>query len=555
MTSTATRTGGHLLVATLRSAAVDRVFCVPGESFLGALDALYGAADIEVITCRHEGGAGLMAIADARLTGRPGICLVSRGPGAGNAALAVHVAQQDAVPVVFIVGQVERANLGRGAFQEVDYVRTFSDLAKWTVEVHDPDRLSEFIARAVHEATSGTPGPVVVSIPEDVFEAATDAAVAPARPAVPLAPASRDVESLAALIAESRRPIVLAGGDCEPHAARDALLAFSEAWAVPVATTNKRQCVFPNNHAHFVGHIGFIVPPLLARVLADADLIIGLGTRLGEVSTQRYRFPQAPVPRQPLVHVYPDPRVIGRNHVTALPVVANARPLLEALRGLPAAGRERRASWIASLREVRDELFRYQPEDMPDGLDFGHVALQLDAKLAPDAIVTLDAGNFVSWIHAHVRFRSTQDMLGAVGGSMGLGVPAAVAASLRYPRRQVVALVGDGGFMMTGNELATAMAKGARPKIFVANNESYGVIRAHQEANYPGRAIATDLVNPDFAALARAFGATGLTLRAPADAAGVVAEALAHDGPVVVDVRTSLERINAFRSLPGLRSK
>jgi acetolactate synthase-1/2/3 large subunit len=553
--STRRITGGQALVQTLRTAGIDRVFCVPGESFLAALDALYDEPAVDVVCCRHEGGAGLMAIADARLTGRIGACFVSRGPGAGNATLAVHVARQDAVPVIFFIGQVERLNLGRGAFQEVDYVRTFSDLAKWTVEVHNPSRLSEFVARAVHEATTGTPGPVVVSVPEDVLEDQTDAPIVHARPASTITPSASDMDAFAEMMTRAERPLLLAGGDCEPHATRAALLEFSEAWSLPVAATNKQQCVFPNDHDHWVGHIGFIVPPLLAQVLAEADLIIGLGTRLGDVSTQRYRFPLAPQPAQPLVHVHPDAGVVGRNHRVALPIVANALPFLAAAGRNAPSGQAQRRPWIESLRRARDSLAHYEPAEMADGIDFGRVALELGEQLANDAIVTLDAGNFVSWIHAHVRFRTTQDMLGAVGGAMGLGVPAAVAASLRHPGRQVVALVGDGGFMMTGNELATAMATGAKPKIFVANNGSYGVIRAHQEAAYPGRVIATDLVNPDFAALARAFGATGLTLAHSADVKAIVGRALRHDGPVVVDVKTSLERINAFKRLANFRSR
>lgn len=546
-------TGGEALVRTLKAAAIDRVFCVPGESFLAALDAFYDEPAIEVVCCRHEGGAGLMAVADARLTGKVGVCLVSRGPGAGNATLAVHVAGQDAAPVVFIIGQVDRPSLGRGAFQEVDYVKTFSDLAKWTVEVHDAGRLSEFVARAIHEATTGTPGPVVISVPEDVFEEFTSAPIVAASVAPQISPAPADVTALADLLARSRRPLVLAGGGCEPHAARSELLSFSESWGVPVAATNKHQCVFPNGHDNWVAHIGFIVPAALSSVLAEADLIIGLGTRLGDVSTQRYRFPAAPVPAQPLVHVHPDAAVIGRNHRTDLPVVAHAEQLLRALGEQSPRARPERQPWLKRLRAVRDTLSAYTETDFEDGVDFGRVALELDRRLLTDAIVTLDAGNFVSWIHAHVRFRNTQDMLGAVGGSMGLAVPAAVAAALRHPGRQVVALVGDGGFMMTGNELATAIAAGAAPKIIIANNGSYGVIRAHQEAAYPGRVIATRLVNPDFAAMARAFGATGLTIATPADVHGIIEEALATPGPVVVDVKTSLERINAFRRLGDFR--
>ncbi len=553
--ATTTATGGEVLVATLQAAGVDRVFCVPGESFLAALDALYDAPGIQVVTCRHESGAGLMAIADARLTGRPGVCFVSRGPGAGNATLAIHVAQQDAVPMLFFIGQVERPNLGRGAFQEVDYVKTYADMAKWVVEVQDPARLSDVVARAWHEALAGTPGPVVISLPEDMLEERIKRAVL--QPAAPrsIAPAAGDMARLAALLAKAQRPLLLAGGGCESRPARAALLAVSEAWDLPVAATNKRQTIFPNDHGNWVGHIGYLVPPTLRDVLAKADLVIALGTRLGDVSTQRYQFPRAPEPAQPLVHVYPDSRVVGRNHRPVLGIVADAEPTLRALAALPPAGGAARAGWIAELGAARDRLAHYEPRKTQDGIDFGHVALALNRQLAPDAIVTLDAGNFVSWIHGFVRFQPTQDMLGAVGGAMGLAVPAAVAASLRCPQRQVVALVGDGGMLMTGYELATAMQTGAAPKIFVANNGSYGVIRTHQEGHYPGRPIATALCNPDFAAMARSFGATGLTIATADQAESVVAEALSTPGAVVVDVHTSLERINAYRSLADFRPK
>lgn len=544
-------TGGEALVATLAAAGVDRVFCVPGESYMAALDALYDRPGIEVVQTRHESGAGLMAVADARLTGRPGICFVSRGPGAGNATLAVHVAQQDAVPLILFVGQVERRNLGRGAFQEVDYGKTFSDMAKWVVEVDDAERLSEFVARAFQVATSGTPGPVVISLPEDMLEDRIEVEVVAPRAAARLSPGAEEVTRLAALIAAAERPVLLAGGDCCDPAARAGLLAFAEAWGVPVAATNKRQHCFPNRHPNWVGHIGYLVSAPLRRVLDRADLVIALGTRLGDVSTQRYTYPAAPLPEQPLVHVYPDPTVVGRNHALTLGLVAHAAETLAALNAAP---RPRdRSGWIAELTAIRHAQEGYAVTTPPDGVDFGAVALAVDAQLKPDAILTLDAGNFVSWVHGLIRVAPTNETIGAVGGAMGLAVPAAVAASLRHPARDVIAFVGDGGFLMTGMELATAMLCGARPKIFVSNNRSYGVIRTHQEGAYPGRVIATDLANPDFAALAESFGATGLVIDRESDVAATVARALACPGPVVVDVRTSLEKLNMFRSLADFR--
>ena len=546
-------TGGEALVKTLLAAEVDRAFCVPGESYMAVLDALVDAPQIDMVSARHESGAGLMAIADARLTGRPGICFVSRGPGAGNATLSVHVAQQDAVPFILFVGQVERQSLGRGAFQEVDYIKTFADMAKWVVEVHDPARLSECVARAFQVATTGTPGPVVISLPEDMLEEEIESEIVKPRPAARPVPSLLDIDAIGTLIAKAERPVLLAGGDCCSPVSCAALLAFSETWNVPVASTNKRQHCFPNTHEHWVGHIGYLVAPALRAELDRADLVIAMGTRLGDVSSQRFTYPAAPEPAQPLIHVYPDAAVIGRNHRPTLGIVAHAADVLA---GLCTVSRARnRRNWIAALRKVRDRLECYDVTVQEDGIDFGAVALAVDAQLADDAVLTLDAGNFVSWIHGLVHVGPSNDTIGAVGGAMGLAVPAAVAASIRFPERQVLAFVGDGGFMMTGYELATAKLRGAKPKIFVSNNRSYGVIRTHQEIAYPGRVIGTDLANPDFAALAASFGARGIVISPGDNVEAKVAEALDADEAVVVDVRTSLEKINMYKSLKELAPK
>ena len=547
--STTQRTGGKIILETLAAAGIDRAFCVPGESYLAVLDAFHDSNAVDLITCRHEAGAGLMAVADARLTRRPGVCFVSRGPGAANATIAIHVAQQDAVPVLFFVGQVERANLGRGAFQEVDYVKTYSDIAKWVVEVHDVSRLSDFVARGIHEATAGTPGPVVISVPEDMLEDLSGSDVVQASQPTALAPAETNVDRLVALLGRSERPLVLAGGDCEASEARAALLAASEAWSLPVCATNKRQHVFPNDHPNYGGHIGYIVPEDFAALLHQADLVIAVGSRLGDVSTQNFRFPAAPCPAQPLVHIYPDAAAVGRNHKVDLGIVANAGATLAALAARAPVGVERRAQWVKQINERVQAFACYEPEVLDDGIDFGRLASALAGRLQPDAIVTMDSGYYVAWAHNQFRFKPTQELIAAVGGAMGLGVPGAVAASIRYPGRQVICLVGDGGFMMTGYELATAMQAGATPKVFVSNNSSYSVIRAHQERAYPGRVVATGLTNPDFAAMARSFGATGLTISGPDDVESVVEAALSEPGAVVVDVRTSLKKINPYKKI------
>lgn len=544
------RTAAQALVDGLRLAGTDRVFCVPGESYLAVLDALVGSG-IDLISCRHESGAGLMAVADAKLTHRPGVALVSRGPGAGNATLAVHVAQQDAVPLILIVGQAETENLGRGAFQEVDYVKTFSDMAKWVVEVRDPARIPEFIARAWHEAMAGTPGPVVLSLPEDVLTAAcATPAFAPALPRT-IRPAPEDLDAALALLAGAERPVLLAGGLCEPQQTRAALLAFAEAQHVPVFSTNKHQTVFPNDHRLWMGHIGYLVPPGMAQVLARADLILAIGTRLGDISSQGFRFPRAPLPDQPLIHAYPDPHVPGRVIRPTLGLTCHPAPLLTGLATRGPTPVVDRTPWIAALAAARDTLAATPVRRADDGLDFGAVVGELSARLPDDAIVTVDAGNFASWLHAYTCFGPRNDLIGAVGGAMGLGVPAAVAASLRHPDRPVICIVGDGGLLMTGNELATALQYGAKPVIILADNRSYGAIRAHQEGHYPGRISGTDLINPDFTDYATAFGARPFSIREDADIAPVLARALACGEPAVVHVATSLNLITAYRRLDG----
>jgi acetolactate synthase-1/2/3 large subunit len=550
--SGAQQRAANALAESLVLNGIDRAFCVPGESYLALLDALRDLPELDVVTCRHEGGAALMAVADARLTGRPSLALVSRGPGAANAAIAVHVADQDGVPLILLIGQVERRNLGRGAFQEVDYERMFGDMCRWVHQVHDPDRLPEVVARAIHAACGPSPGPVVLAIPEDVLSLACGAA--PLRATVPpsSAPARRTLERALAMLRAARSPLLLAGSGLRSERGRRALLQASEHLGLPVAVTNKQQDIFPNDHSSFAGHVGYAVPPALGAALARSDLVLAVGTRLGDVSTQNFAFPKAPVPEQPLIHVHPDPAVPGRNHQTTLAVAAAPDAFLECLTDLSTNGPSLPdwSSWRSSLVALREQLSVWTPLSATDGIDFGHAVAAVRERLADDAVVCADAGNFVTWVHAFLPLRGEQRFVGAVCGAMGLGVPAAVAAALRYPRRQVVAFVGDGGLLMTGCELAVAVARGLRLRIVVSNNRSYGTIRTHQEREFPGRTSATDLANPDFAAMARSFGATGGSVRTAADLAAVFDEAFAADGPAVVEVRSSLQIIAANRKLP-----
>ena len=547
-----TRRAADLLVDCLAAHEVDRVFCVPGESYLAVLDGLHDRNTIETVICRHEGGAGFMAVADAKVTGKPGIAFVSRGPGATNASIAVHVAEQDAVPLVLFVGQVPRNELGRRSFQEVDYTKTFSDMAKavWTIE--DASRIPEILARAFVVAQTPTPGPVVIVLPEDMLEDRTDSPVIEPLP-VPRAARPSDVlvADVAGRIARAERPLLLAGGGLNSAAGRAALKAASDAHGLPVVLTFKRQDLFPNAHPHYAGHLGFKIPKPMVDRYADADLILAVGTRLGETTTQGYTFPVSPVPRQPLIHVHDDASRIGREYATTLPVVSDPTDFLSALAAHPSKPTPGRADWIERLHKP---IAASQPWSPPkDGLlDMGAVVAAFRDKVASDTIFITDAGNFSGWLHRHFPFNGEHMMIGCVGGAMGLGMPAAVAAGLRCPGRQVITFIGDGGVLMTGSELATAVQYSVPVKVFISNNGSYGTIRMHQEKAYKGRVHGTAINNPDFVRWAESFGAKGLLITTLKDAAGVVEEALAHDGPVVVDVRTALEHISPFANLADL---
>jgi acetolactate synthase I/II/III large subunit len=545
-----TRTAAQLLVAELEAHGVDRVFCVPGESYLAVLDALYGRP-IEVVTCRHESGAGFMAVADAKLTGRPGICFVSRGPGASNAAIAVHTAQQDAAPLVLFVGQVERKDRGRGAFQEVNYERTFGDMAKLVVEVSDPSRLAEITAQAFHVASIGAPGPVVVVLPEDMLSEPVTAAVQGRRPGLSAVPAQPVASEVAKMVRRAERPLLIAGGRLSSAPGRAALRRVAERWHIPVAVSFRQQDLFDNDHPLYAGHLGYLLPKHQVATYAESDLILAVGTRLGDVTTQGYVLPSAPRPAQTLIHVYDDTAVLGSVFATDLAIATHPAAFLNALAAEAAPPPGRHAAWNAKLHRLWADLAAWEPRHAADGLVFGAVIAALARRCGEDAVFTIDAGNFSGWLSRYFSFRASQRLLGPVSGAMGFGVPAAVAAALRLKRR-VICLVGDGGMLMTGNELAVAVQHQLPLVILVANNGSYGTIRLHQEKAFPGRRIATDLANPDFARLAEAFGALGLRLEREDEVERVLDAAFASTGPAVIDVRTSLEYISAFTTLSAL---
>lgn len=552
----APRTGGEILVDALLLHGVDTVFCVPGESYLAALDALYGARNrIRAVACRQEGGAAFMAEAWGKATGRPGVCFVTRGPGACNAAIGVHTAMQDSTPMVLFVGQVARGAAGREGFQEVDYRRMFQPpLAKLAIQIDDARRIPELVHRAFRTAASGRQGPVVVALPEDMLRDTVRVADGRRYEAVRPHPGPEALAALRERLAASERPLMLLGGSGWSAAACADIRAFAEACALPVCVSFRRQDLFDNLHPNYAGDLSTSAAPALAKRLDSADLLLVVGARLGEITTRGYTAPEAPAPRQELVHVHPDPGEIGRVFQPALSIAAGAAEFARAARTLdPAPGGASRARWLEAVRADRRADLAPPPAAGP--VDMAAVVAAAREALPDDAIVALDAGNFSGWPQRFWNFRVHPSELGPTSGAMGYGIPAGIAAKLAHPEREVVVFVGDGGFGMTGQELATAVLYGAAIVVVVVNNGAFGTIRMHQERDYPGRTVATDLANPDFAALARAYGAHGETVAETADFAPALARARASGKPAVVEVRLGLEAITARTTLSAIRAR
>jgi len=500
-------TAGQLVTDSLIANDIDRVFCVPGESYLGLLDALYERREsIDTVVCRHEAGAGFMALADARLTGVPGVACVSRGPGASNAAIAVHTAQQDGVPFLLFVGDVPARNVWRNSFQEIDYAQMFGSIAKWTAQVTDPHRMAETILRAIQVATTGVPGPVVISVPEDILTANCDAQTVSRQAPVHSVASPDDVAKLRQLLGEAKRPLVIAGSELGAGAGRESLLAFLESWQLPTVVSFRRQDLFPNNHRLYAGDMGLRNPDEQLAVFRDADLLLVLGARLSDITTQSYTFPRHVRPEMNLVHVHSDPAVIGTHFAADLAMACDPRTLIEPLTDSPEAPSGDRQAWVERLGEERRRISQPRFVDVDDGVVFERVVDIVGKNLPADAIVTLDAGAFGAPAYRIIPFAPPQRLLAPISGAMGFGIPAAIAASLREPARPVFCLVGDGGFLMTGGELAVAMQRRLPLKVILSENNTYGSIRAQQEREYPGRTIGTNFTNPDFEMMGRAYG-------------------------------------------------
>ncbi len=543
------------IVRSLEAHGLSRVYCVPGESYLALLDALHDSNRIETIVCRHESGAGFMAVAEAKITGQTQCFMVSRGPGATNGSIAVHVAEQDAVPLVVLIGQVSRDERGRSAFQEIDYSHFFGRIAKGVFEITDGSKTGEILARAFHLAGSGVPGPVVVSLPEDVLNDGF-AGVLPEPYPVTISGISTDgLDRTADMLAKAERPLVIAGGLMRGPRGAAALRKLAEAHHVPVAVTWKNQDVFDNSSPLYAGHVGFGIPQKYRETLAKADLVIALGTRLGDVASQNFTFPAAPEPQQPLVHIYPDPAPIGRVFRTDLGIVGDPVAAAEHLASRKPASSSRRALWVDTISRFMSEFTRFESPCPSDGVDFGVVVASIAAQAPRDAVIVTDAGNISTWVHRHWKMTPDNLLLGVIGGAMGFGVPGGAASGLVLKKRMAIVFVGDGGILMTGQELATALQYGSAPKIVISDNGSYGTIRTHQERHFPKRMSGTDLKNPDFTAWAKSFGAHVVTISDHQKVDVQVRDALAAPGPAVIHVKSSLEAISAFTTLSALQDR
>ena len=546
------KTGGQLIVEALEAQGVRRVFGVPGESYLAVLDALHDSP-IEMVVCRHEGGAAMAAEAQAKLTGRPGVCLVTRGPGATNAASGIHVAQQDETPLIVLIGQIERGMRGRDAFQEVDYGRLFGGMAKWVAEIDSADRVPEMISRAFHTAMAGRPGPVVLALPEDTLTEVADVLAAPRAEPVDSAPTPAQVAAFAALLAKAERPLLVVGGSRWTEESATSLRGFAERLALPVAVTFRRQMLFDHNHPLYAGDIGLGINPKLSALVADSDLLILLGDRFSEVPSQSYTLLGVPDPGKAVVHVHPGAEEIGRVYRPTLGVVATPGGFLDAVADVAVTPNP---DWAARAETAHAafEAWSTPPDTIPGDVQMGAVMRWLDQTLADDAIFTNGAGNYATWIHRFHRFRRFGTQAAPVCGSMGYGLPAALAAKLEFPERDVICFAGDGCFQMTGLEFGTAAQEGAAVIVLVIDNGMYGTIRMHQEREYPGRVSGTALRNPDFAALARSYGGHGETVTRTEEFAPAFERARASGLPAILHVIIDPEALTPTRTLSEIRA-
>ena len=547
------RTGGRILVDQLRIQGCDRIFTVPGESFLAVLDALHDVPEIETIVCRQEGGVAYMADADGKMTGRPGVAFVTRGPGATNASAGVHVAFQDSTPMILFIGDVARGDRGREAFQEIDFPAFFAPVAKWAARIEDAARIPEYVARAWRVATAGRPGPVVLALPEDMLRDEVEVADRPCVPPLAEAPDPGAVQALFELLKQAASPVAIVGGaDWSPRAAHH-FANFAFRYGIPVAAAFRRQDSIDNKCGVYAGQLGYGPNPRLQQRIGEADLILAVGPRLGEATTDEYTLITPDHPDQTLVHVHPDPNELGRVYHADLPICADMGEFAEMI-----------DEWIDpdlvrfSCGEEAHKEWLYWSDPKPRKgvkLDLGPCVAAMRERLPHNTIVCNGAGNFSGWWHRYWRYSAIPTQLAPTSGTMGYGVPASVAAALRFKDRPVACIAGDGDFLMNGQELATAAQYGADILIVLVDNGSYGTIRMHQEREYPKRTSGTELRNPDFAALARAYGGWAETVETTEDFAPALNQALKRKGIRLIHCKTDVEQISNATTITKLREK
>ena len=548
----ALRSGGQILIDQLVIQGVERAYCVPGESFLAALDAM-NDAPIEVTVGRQEAGAAIMALTEGRLTGRPGICFVTRGPGATNAAHGVHIAEHDSAPMILFIGQVERAMIGRGAFQEMDYRAVFASTCKLVAQIETASQIPEVIQRAFHTAMQGRPGPVVIALPEDMLFETAAAADAPRVEPAPIWPGLAQMVELQKMLWVAERPIAILGGGGWNERARAAFARFAERFDMPVAGSFRRASAFDGEHENYVGEIGLSANPKLKARIEAADLVVLVGGRMSEAAAQGYTLFRIPAPRQRLVHVHADANEIGRNYHPVLGIVATSPEFCAALEGVepPAT-----IPWSAETRAARADYLAWSDKAPPNPgrVQMSEIVFAVRRR-SPDAIFTNGAGNFSIWVGRFLRFRRIEQQLGPTSGSMGFGLPAAIGAARVFPKRTIVCFSGDGDFLMNGQEFATAVQYGLPIIVLLIDNGMYGTIRMHQERMFPGRVIGTGLRNPDFAAYARAFGGHGETVEETGQFLPAYERALASGLPSILHVKVDPEAITPTTTLEAIRAE
>ncbi|GGE28292.1 thiamine pyrophosphate protein [Agaricicola taiwanensis] len=545
-TTGSTRSGGAILVGALKAQGADTIFGVPGESALPIFDALVGEDVIRFVTCRHEASACHMAEADGKLTGRPGVCLVSRGPGAMHAAIGVHTAMQDSTPLVLLIGQVPRDQSGREGFQEMDYVRHFADTAKWAAEIDRTEAIPEYISRAFHVATQGRPGPVVLSIPEDILATASEVADPPRFQHATPYPAPDNIVKLRALLQGAERPLVIVGSGGWTAEARGILRDFVSANDLPLVAGFRSQDILDNRSPNYAGDLSLGSNPEVAKLVQRADLLLVIGDRLSEVTTKRYTLLDSPRPRQVLIHVHPGSEELGKTFRADLPIQANSSAFMKALSGMAPMAAPAWAGWRQEARRIYETYVAPPASGLP--LDLARVVAHVRDVLPDDAIVTNGAGNYTIWLHRFFQYRDLGTQLAPKSGAMGYGLPAAIAAKLRFPSRQVVAFAGDGCFLMASPDFATAVRNELAIVVIIVNNGLYGSIRMHQERHFPGRPSGTDLTNPDFAALARSYGAFGEIVEDGAAFPAALQRAMESGGPAILELRVDHDQLT-----PGMR--